>query len=113
MSVETPRDDRLYRAKIERICLGRTLMPDEDIFERTVGTTLLFVVWAAIVLGPMYTNADPPRYESSIGTTIIVRTVIGKMWDFESELLIARSRSLTAGVQQRTQRTTEHDRESH
>ncbi|QCW03558.1 hypothetical protein [Natrinema pallidum] len=83
MSVESPRDDLLYRAKIELICLGRTLMPDDETLERTIGTLALFVVWAAIVLGPMFTNADPPRYEISIGTTAIAFTILGKMWDFE------------------------------
>jgi hypothetical protein len=83
MSVKPNSDDPLDRAKIELICLGRTLMPDEDTFERTVGTIVLFGVWAAIVLGPMYTGADPPRYEIVIGTTAIAFTVLGKMWDFE------------------------------
>lgn len=83
MSVESPRDDPLHRWKIELICLGRTLMPDDETFERTVGTIALFLVWSAIVLGPMFTNADPPRYEIVIGTTAIVFTVLGKMWDFE------------------------------
>lgn len=83
MSVRSPLDDPLERAKIEIVCLGRTLMPDEETFERTVGTIILFIVWGAIVLGPMYTGADPPRYEISVGTTAIAFTVLGKMWDFE------------------------------
>jgi len=97
MSVKPSSDDPLDRAKIELICLGRTLMPDEDTFERTVGTILLFVVWAAIVLGPMYTGADPPRYEIGIGTTIIVFTVLGKMWDFEVQRALNNAVPLTDG----------------
>ncbi|WP_255291430.1 hypothetical protein [Natrinema sp. CBA1119] len=58
-------------------------MPDDETLERTIGTLALFVVWAAIVLGPMFTGADPARYEIVIGTTAIAFTVLGKMWDFE------------------------------
>lgn len=83
MAVKPEPTDPLDRAKIELICLGRTLMPDDETLERTIGTLALFVVWAAIVLGPMFTNADPPRYEISIGTTAIAFTILGKMWDFE------------------------------
>lgn len=73
------------RWKIEAKCLARTLMPDDETLERTFGTIVLFIVWAAIVLGPMYTSADPARYEISVGTTIITWTVIGRMWDFETK----------------------------
>ncbi len=83
MSTKPKKSDPLERAKIEFICLGRTLMPDDETLERTIGTLALFIVWAAIVLGPMFTGADPARYEIVIGTTAIVFTVLGKMWDFE------------------------------
>jgi hypothetical protein len=83
MSVKPNSDDPLDRAKIELICLGRTLMPDEETLERTIATLILFGVWATIVVAPMFTGANPARYEIVIGTTAIAFTVLGKMWDFE------------------------------
>lgn len=76
------------RFKGEIICLGRTIVPDSETFERTIATIVLMLVWAAIVLGPMFTGADPPRYEIVIGTTAIVFTVVGKMWDFETKRML-------------------------
>ena len=89
------------RIRCEVICLGRALMPDEDSLERTIATLILFGVWAAIVLGPMFTSADPPRYEIGIGTTIISWTVIGRMWGFEVDRLLDGIRISTDGGQPR------------
>ena len=78
----------LDRARVELYCLARTIMPDDETFERTVATIILMFVWASIVLGPMFTGADPARYEIVIGTTAIVFLVLGKMWDIEENRLL-------------------------
>lgn len=83
MSASRNHLDLPERAKTELVCLGRTLMPDDETLERTVATIILLLVWAAMVLGPMFTDAEPPRYEITIGTTMVTYTVLGKMWDFE------------------------------
>ncbi|AFZ73028.1 hypothetical protein [Natronobacterium gregoryi] len=89
MSVKPNTDDPLYRAKIELICLGRTLMPDDESFERTVATLVLFGVWATIVIGPMFfPEAEPPRGELQISITAVAFLVLGRMWDLEIERVL-------------------------
>ncbi|KDE59809.1 hypothetical protein EL22_16920 [Halostagnicola sp. A56] len=88
MSVRPQSDNLLYRAKIELVCLGRTLMPDKETHERTIATIVLFGVWAAIVLGPMFFGARPAPWELQLGTTAVVFLVIGRMWDLEVERVL-------------------------
>ncbi|AFZ74542.1 hypothetical protein SAMN05443661_110163 [Natronobacterium gregoryi] len=89
MSVKPRTDDPLHRTKIELICLGRALMPDKDSLERTVATLILFGVWAAIVLGPMFfPEAEPPPSELQLGTTAVAFLVLGRMWDLEVERVL-------------------------
>ncbi|WP_254766519.1 hypothetical protein [Salinilacihabitans rarus] len=76
------------RAKIELVCLGRALMPDDESLDRTVATLTLFAVWAGIVLGPMFTHADPPRYEIVVGVTSVVFLILGRMWGIEVERIL-------------------------
>jgi hypothetical protein len=83
MSVKPNTDDPLDRARIELICLGRTLMPDEDSLERTIATLVLMLVWAVIVVAPMFAVVERPRYEIVVGITMVAFTILGKMWDFE------------------------------
>ena len=89
MSVAPRTRDSLYRAKIELICLGRTLMPDDDSFERTIATLILFGVWATMVVGPMfYPSAEPPAWELQLGITAVAFLVLGRMWDIEVERVL-------------------------
>ena len=82
-------DDPLYRAKVELLCLGRTLMPDKDSVERTIATVILFIVWATIVIAPMLVpETDPPPWELHIGITAVVFLVLGRMWDIEVERVL-------------------------
>ena len=78
----------LDRARVELYCLARTIMPDDETFERTVATIILMFVWAVIVVAPMFAGVERPRYEIVIGTTAIVFLVLGKMWDIEENRLL-------------------------
>ncbi len=78
----------IERLRCEMYCLGRALMPDEETLEKTVGTILLFVVWALIVLGPMFLDAEPPRWELQIGITALAFSILGRMWNLEVERLL-------------------------
>lgn len=89
MSVKPNTDDPLHRAKIELICLGRTLMPDDDSLERTIATLVLFGVWATVVIGPMFfPEAEPPPGELQLGITAVAFLVLGRMWDLEVERVL-------------------------
>ena len=88
MAVRPQSDDPLYRAKIELVCLGRTLMPDEETLERTIATIVLFGVWAAVVLGPMFFDANPPPGELQVGITAFAFLVLGRMWNLEVERVL-------------------------
>ncbi|WP_217468193.1 hypothetical protein [Haloterrigena gelatinilytica] len=63
-------------------------MPDSETLERTGATLILFGVWAAIVLGPMFANADPPRAELQIAITALAFSILGRMWDLEVQRLL-------------------------
>ncbi|WP_254768221.1 hypothetical protein [Salinilacihabitans rarus] len=63
-------------------------MPDDDSLDRTLATLTLFAVWAGIVLGPMFTHADPPPYEIVVGVTSIVFLILGRMWGLEVERIL-------------------------
>ncbi|WP_235920773.1 hypothetical protein [Natronorubrum halalkaliphilum] len=64
-------------------------MPDKDSLERTAATLILFGVWAAIVLGPMFfPEAEPPPWELQLGTTAVAFLVLGRMWDIEVERVL-------------------------
>ena len=89
MSAKPHTDDRLYRAKIELVALGRTLMPDHESLERTIATLVLFGVWATVVVGPMFApEAEPPPWELQLGITAIAFLVLGRMWDLEVERVL-------------------------
>ena len=63
-------------------------MPDDNSLERTVATLILFGVWAAIVLGPMFFDANPPPWELQLGITAVAFLVLGRMWDIEVERVL-------------------------
>lgn len=64
-------------------------MPDKDSFERTIATLILFVVWATIVVGPMFApEADQPVWELRLGITAVVFLILGRMWDIEVERVL-------------------------
>ncbi|MCU4743478.1 hypothetical protein [Natronoglomus mannanivorans] len=64
-------------------------MPDKESREKTVGTILLFIIWGAIVLGPMFIPwAEAAPYEIAIGTTAVAFTILGKMWGFQGRQLL-------------------------
>ncbi|SDR25444.1 hypothetical protein [Natronobacterium texcoconense] len=64
-------------------------MSTRDSLERTGATLILFGVWAAIVLGPMFfPEADPPPPEIRFTTTAVAFLVIGQMWNIDFERAI-------------------------
>lgn len=66
-------------------------MVDNDSFERTVATLVLFGVWASIVLGPMFVpDAEPPAWELQTATTAVAFLVLGRMWNIDVERVLNR-----------------------
>lgn len=63
-------------------------MPDSETIEKTAVTITLAIVWAAIVLGPMFFDADPPRWELQVSITGAFFLVLGRMWNLEVERLL-------------------------
>jgi hypothetical protein len=93
MSVKPNTDDPLERAKIELICLGRTLMPHEDNDAIPKIIALILVgLWSAITLALTLEGVDavaPPYYGLF---SALVFLLVGRLWNIEVERLLPTSK---------------------